>query len=280
MKNTFYAFIIISFLFSCKSNIQQKAQDTATIKTKSISIQSQALIKKFKPIIQGVWVKKDYIDKVIQTKSPLAAADECRGITTMYINTDHITGDSIVFMAGYYNHDGANVTVKFRAGKSPSSILFNNKDLSYSIEKNDTTITVFQFDERKQKMIKANYTRALKQQPDDDLGYGINYIINKGLIAGNYIMTDTAGTTSKVISTNEGKVSGFLDCKKYELNIDLNSEPMNNLDEIGFDIRSSNHKSFSYKIIGDTLSFYDTHPNSDSTELILGKRIYKLVKQK
>jgi hypothetical protein len=129
-------------------------------------------------------------------------------------------------------------------------------------------------------MIKANYIRALKHQSDDDLGYGINYIINKGLIAGNYIMTDTMGTTSKAIFTNEGNVSGFLNCKKYELNIDLNSEPMNNLDEIGFDIRSSNHKSFSYKIIGDTLSFYDTRPNADSTELILGKRIYKLIKQR
>ena len=278
MKNIFYVFLITSLLFSCHSNTKQNLKDSTALKP--ISDQTKKLIQKFKPILQGVWVKKDYIDKVLKTKSPLAAADECRGITTMYINTDYIKGDSIVFMAGFYNHDGANVTIKFQPGKSPSSILFNNKDLSYSIERNDTSITVFQFDERKQKMIKAKYIRALKWQSDDDLGYGMNYIINRGLIAGNYIMTDTVGTNSKAIFTNEGKVSGFLNCKKYELNIDLNSEPMNNLDEIGFDIRSNNHKSFSFKIVGDTLSLYDTHPNADSTKLILGKRIYKLVKQK
>src|SRR6185312_12126796 len=146
MKNTFYALIIISLLFSCKSNTKQKTQDTATTKAKSISIQSEALIKKFKPIIQGVWVKKDYIDKVIQAKSPLAAIDECRGITIMYINTDQIKGDSLQFTAGYFNHDSGDNTIKFKPGKNPSTILFDGKDLSYSIKNGDTIMTIFQYD--------------------------------------------------------------------------------------------------------------------------------------
>jgi hypothetical protein len=279
MKRIFYPLLIIGLIVSCKSNTKQTVRDSIN-SAKPVAKIDQDLIAKFKTIIQGVWVKKDYLDKVIKTKSPLAASDECRGITTMYINTNHIQGDSIVFLAGDYNHDSADVVVKFRHGKNPSTIQFNDGDLSYAVEKGDTTITVLQYDERTQQFVTAKYVRVLKRQPDDDLGYGMNYTINKGIIAGSYIMTDTIGTVSKVVFTDDGKVSGFLDCTKYEINIDLNSEPMNNLDEIGFDRRLKTHSSFSFKIDADTLSLYNTYPNADSTELILGKRIYKLVKQK
>jgi hypothetical protein len=55
---------------------------------------------------------------------------------------------------------------------------------------------------------------------------------------------------------------------------------MNNLDEIVFYFLGNNNTGYSFKINADTLSLYDTHPNADSTLSILGKRIYKLVKQK
>jgi len=198
MKPAFYILFITitSFFLSCRSNTKQTAKDTIT--TKSDNGQTEKLIEKFKPIIQGVWVKKDYIDKVIQTKSPLAAIDECRGITIMYINTDHIEGDSLQFIAGYFNHDSGNVTIKFQPGGSLSSILFNDKDLNYSLENGDTTITVFQYDNRKKLIVKAKFIRVLNRQFDDDLGYGMNYIINKEILSGNYTLTDSTGRVSKI----------------------------------------------------------------------------------
>jgi len=283
MKNTFYAFIIICLLFSCKSNTKQKAQDT--VKSQSVNNQDEALIKKFKPIIQGVWVKKDYIDKVIKTKSPLAAIDECRGITVMYINTDQIKGDSLQFIAGYFNHDSGDVTIRFRAGEKPSTILFNDKDLSYSIENGDTTMTIFQYENREKALVKAKFIKVLNREPNDDLGYGMDYAINKGVFSGNYSLTDSAGRVSKINFTNDGKVSGFFNFSEYNIDFDLNNEPMDNLDMIFFrdkkrTAKNVSHGDYSFKFSADTLSLYDTHPNADSTELILGKRIYKLVKQK
>ncbi|WP_426670866.1 hypothetical protein ACPPVU_06450 [Mucilaginibacter sp. McL0603] len=284
MKPTFYILFIAAFFLSCRSNPKQTAKDTTT-NIKPTADQTQELIKKFRPIIQGVWVKKDYIDKVIKTKSPLAAIDECRGITIMYINTDHIKGDSLQFIAGYFNHDSGNVTIQFKPGKNPSTILFNNEDLSYSIENGDTTITVFQYDNQKKLIVKAKFIKALNRQSDDDLGYGMNYMIDKGIFSGNYILTDSTGSVSKISFTNDGKVSGFLNFSEYNINIDLNNDAMDNLDMIFFRDKKKTadnnfHGDYSFKLNSDTLSLFDTHPNVDSSELILGKRIYKLVKQK
>lgn len=280
MKNTFYAFIIICILFSCKSDIKQKAQDT--LKSQSVNNQSEALIKKDLSIMQGLWVKKDFINKITKTRSVLTAMDEAFDLITIYIDKDNIKGDSLVAPTGN-SHEGSQITLHLQNGSTPESIkVFEGGEVGYSFEHGDTILFFTRFDDSNKKSITTKYIKALKTipKPDGYLGSGIDYLINKTLVAGNYMMTDTTGSTSKVSFKNDGKVTGFLNCSKYEINFDLNSDAMDNLDEIGFDRDTKNHASFSYKIIVDTLSFYDTHPNADSSELILGKRIYKLVKQK
>ena len=279
MKNIIYTFLIVSLFVSCKSNTKQVGSDS-TNKIKAIANQTQVLIKKFKPIIQGVWIKRDYLEKIIQTKSVAAADDKKNGVTEMYINTDSIHSDSIVLLAGYFNHDSGDVIIRFRPGKEPSSIEFNNGSLSYSILHGDTTITISEYDEHKKQIVKTTFTRVLKQQSEDNLEHGMTYAINRCIISGNYIMADTTAKISRVVFTNDGKVSGFLNFNKYQVAFDLNEGPMENLDEIYFDARTKNHKSFSFKINNDTLGLYTEYPNADSTELILGKRVYKLVKQK
>ncbi|HEY9000343.1 MAG TPA: hypothetical protein VIM89_03240 [Mucilaginibacter sp.] len=278
MKNIFYAFILINFLFSCRSNNRQTVKDTLT--TEPTAGQTNELIKKFKPIVQGNWVKKNYIDKVVEKKSVLAAADEVNDITAMNIDIDSIKKDSLAVVLGWANHDSSEGILKFQQGKNPSSLKFNGGNLEYSINKGDTLLTFSRFDEQKKKTISTTFIRAMIKSPKNDLGYGLSHLINKGLIAGNYIMTDTTGSSSKVAFTNDGKVDGFLNHSTYEINFDLNSDPMDNLDEIRFDRDKNTYSSFSYKITADTLSLYETYPNADSSELILGKRIYKLVKQR
>lgn len=264
---------------SCKSNSKKPGKDSLA-NNSSAKNQSEELIKKFKPIVQGVWVNADYVEKVIRTKSPLAAADLATWITTFYVNTDQITGDSIKFIAGYGNHDSGDVTIKFQPGKAPGTILFNGQDLSYSIENGDTTLLVPQYDEAKKQYFKTKFKRILQRQPDKKLGYGLYNYVNKSLVAGNYKLTDSRGSTSKISFTEDGKVIGLLNCKTYFINIDLNSDANDNLDEIGFNIDTKRQVWYSFKIIADTLKLYETGENADSTELVLGKLKYKLVRQK
>jgi hypothetical protein len=108
----------------------------------------------------------------------------------------------------------------------------------------------------------------------------MDYYINRFLFAGNYILKDSTGSVSKISFSEDGKVSGFLSCKSYLVNIDLNSDVNDNLDEIGFDIRTRHHSAYTFKIIADTLNLYDTYENADSTKLIQGELKYKLVRQK
>lgn len=279
MKNTLYVLLITGLFLSCKSNTKQEVKDSTNTIKPGVD-QTQDLIRKFKTIIQGVWVEKDYVDKVIKTKSPLAAEDEIGDITTMYINTDHIHGDSIIVAMGD-NHEGSERILKFQPGKTSSTIKFGSGELGYLIEKGDTILLVSWFNDQKKKNVITKYSKALNKQHDNNLGQGLNYVINKGLIAGNYTLADSTGGIFQINFSDYGKVSGFSDFKSYEINIDLNEEPMDNLDEIiFFDMDNKNNKSYSFKIEADTLNLYNTYPNNDSTQLILGKRVYKLVKQK
>jgi hypothetical protein len=183
-------------------------------------------------------------------------------------------------MVGWGNHDGSELTLKFKYGSNSSRILFGAGELGYSIKNGDTILTTYWPDEKSKQIITTNYKRALHKQPDHNLGFGLDYMINKGLIAGSYLFTDSTGVTSRVNFEADGKVSGFYKFTKYGINIDLNSDAMDNLDEIGFDFDSKNHKSYSFKFDADTLKLYDTKPNADSTELVLDKLRYKLVRVK
>jgi hypothetical protein len=279
MKNFFWVLLCFCVFISCKSNRKTPAEDPLA-KNTSTKNKTDSLIKKFTPIIQGVWVKADYVEKVIKTKSPLAASDVANWITTFYINTDQIIGDSIKFIAGYGNHEGGDVTIKFQPGKTPGTILFNGQDLSYSVGKGDTTLLLPQYDEAKKQYFKTKFIRVLKRQPDNNLGYGLDSYINKNLVAGIYMLIDSAGMKPVVYFSANGTVKGFLNCKSYSINIDLNSDANDNLDEIGFDIRTRHHSAYTFKIIADTLNLYDTYENADSTKLIQGELKYKLVRQK
>ncbi|MDP9081619.1 MAG: hypothetical protein M3O71_29760 [Bacteroidota bacterium] len=277
MKKKLILLLIISAFIACKSKNSSTDKDSIINNTYS-NKQSAELIQKFKPIIQGVWVKKDYIDKVVATKSPMTAADLASGLTTMYIETDSLKGDSMKVDAGWNNHEGSDLTLKFKPGKTSETILLGDFDLGYSIKNGDTSIVLYGYDKEKNEHTTTWYVKAFNKQKN--LGDGMGYLINKGLIAGTYKMTDSIGKSSTVTFTALGKVSGFENLKTYSIQNDLGGEPMNNLDNIMFDMDLKTRKDFTFKFNADTLSFYDTKANGDSTELLVDKLRYKFVRQK
>lgn len=210
----------------------------------------------------------------------MAASDQAMDITTMYINSDSVKGDSIIVPVGAGNHDGSNLRLKFIPGKNKSTIVFGAGELSYLIEHGDTILMFSNFDEQKKHLVKTRFIRAYKREPNDELAYGMYYYINKILVAGNYSLIDSVGTAFKVNLSQDGKVSGFFNFKSYIINIDLNSDVNDNLDEISFETLSNANTNFSFKINKDTLELYDMYENVDSTKLVLGKLKYTLIRQK
>jgi len=287
MKNIFYSFLIISLIVSCKSSVKRAAKDT-TATGKTIDAK-QSLIGEFKPFVQGSWVNKDYIKEIAKTRSPYIAREKVGNITTMLIDTKFIEGDSVKIAVGYGNHEGGDFILKFHPGRTAGTIKAyspggdvagNTFELKYSIGKNDTTLILYTFDKKKKPTDTTNYTRVFKDFEGHELGYSTYYLVNKTLISGNYILTDTLNKTSKVNFDSYGKVTGFPGAKTYAIDVDFETPPGNNMDQIDFDQDSKNNKFYAFKFVHDTLNFYQTSYDKDSIDLVLGKRIYKLVKQK
>jgi len=278
MRKILFVLLIISAFLSCRSNTKQAIKDTASTTTASTN-ETQALIKKFKPIIQGVWVKSDYIDRIIKTKSPIASEDKSIGIVTMYINTDSIKNDSLVITANDSNVDYGFPVLKFKKGERDSTLVFNGGELGYKIENGDTILISWHRNADTKKIETTKYIKVLNSEPTDDVSYGLELLISKNLIAGNYIMTDTIGRTSNVTFSEYGKVTGIPEKNTYYIAHDLSGEPMSNLDCFVFNF-PENAQSYTFKINADTLKIFEINANADSTESILGELVYKFVRTK
>jgi hypothetical protein len=259
MKRLFYLLILSGLLASCSGN--ESDQDAANNKPLD---QSQALIHQFKPVIHGVWVKKNYIKKLIKKKSPMAAAERAVGITTMYIDTAKLKGDSIPVPAGWNNHKGSTVTLRFQPGKNTTTIELGTDELSYTIKNGDTTLIIYHYDRDTKETSSAKYIRAMNTQPAGQIGYAMNYMINHGIIAGKYQATDSKGKVSIVKFTDDGKVEGLPGLSTYFIQNDLSAGPKNNFDEVIFNLNGSGQTSYAFTINGKNISLYNISAGTPS----------------
>jgi hypothetical protein len=167
MKRIGYLLLILSIFLSCKSKTGDNDQDT-TAAGKPLD-QTQALLQQFKPLINGVWVKKDYIKKVKKSKSPLEAVDKGKGITIMYIDTAQLKGDSIMVPIILNNHEGSTVALRFQSGKNTTTIELGDDELSYKVKNDDTTLIIYNYNSQTKETITTQYIRALQPKPADGL---------------------------------------------------------------------------------------------------------------
>lgn len=272
INRTLYLLIFCVLSVSCGGDASNSSANDPAITRPDATSQ---LIKKLSPIYQGVWIKADYLAKIRQSKSVLAAVDKVHGITAMEINTQKLLGDSLLVRVGWDNHNPGAVMLKFQPGKSAQSLKFGEDELSYRISNNDTTLTLLQVFEGKH--FQTDYYKAMDYQPENNLVYGMNFEINKALVAGKYILAgDTKKTT--VTFTEAGKVYGIRGLKSYYIENDLGGEPRNNLDRIVFNMYSDRQRSYAFVIKGVNLKLYETKVSADNKSLVLDKLKYQLVR--
>jgi hypothetical protein len=286
MKKIILPVLIICLFVACKSKSKPPVGDSVASST-SAKNQSEELMKKFKPMIQGEWLKKDYIDEITKTKSPQQAYKKVGNITEMAIDTSKIKADSILVNYNSGHHEVGDLIIKFHAGNSPNSITAydpvnsierNYYELKIS-EANKSLLTLYTFDKNKKIVDSARYFKLSEDADKKGLGDGTTYIINKILVIGDYTIRDSSNNVSKVSFKDDGKITGMTEFKDYSVMVDFMTPP-NNLDEIVFDPTSEHSKSFAFKVNADTLNLYETKAAADSVNLDLGKLKYKLVRQK
>jgi hypothetical protein len=291
MKKIILAFLILSVFIACKSKTQSSNKDS--VSNASATAVTNPLIKEFKPFIDGVWVKTDYIDSLSKNKSPYKSSELLGNVASMIIELPYNNCDSIHIGYSLNNHEGSDFVLYFKTGQLPESLKINLPDyniktnfyeLGYHVKNNDTTLILYHYNKNKKLLGSTNYTRVLNRQVNNDLGYGINYITNQKLISGSFESIDTSGNHIDVRFTDDGRVYGFGNSKYYFLNTDFEAGPANNIDQIYFDIKPDNvtsqQKIYTYKFVKDTIALYSTKTNADSTLLFADKIVYKLIRKR
>lgn len=287
MKNGAFLIIVLTALISCKSKTKTPVSDTV-LQTINTSVKP-SLLQQFKPIMQGSWIKSDYITDLSQTKSPYISSKKLTNAVALEIELNEVQDDSVKVGVSLNNHEGTEFTLFFKQGHKPNSLKTNWVDykvssnfyeLGYQITGGDTSLFLYHYNKNNHIIDSVKYTRVLAKQKDNDLGYGITYITNKLLISGNYELIEDNGATSKISFNNEGKVSGFPDYETYYVNTDFVAGPQNDLDQFSFNINTKQQKDYLFKINLDTLNIYNIDFSADSVHLKWGTLKYKLVKRK
>jgi hypothetical protein len=255
MKRIICPLLIFSIFLSCKSKTADTDQDTTG--TGKPLDQSQALIHQFKPLINGVWIKKDYIKKVKKSKSPLEAVDNGTGVTIMYIDTTQLKGDSIMVPVVINNHEGTNVSLTFQPGKNTTTIEFGDDELSYKLKNGDTTLIIYHYNPQTKETATAQYIKTMPNKATGGLAAGMSMAINQAILSGKYEGTDAAGKKIYAVFTDNGKVSGLPGLTTYYVQNDLIADPDHSHDEIIFNMNSKGQKAYSFIINKKTLNLYD-----------------------
>lgn len=277
MRQLTYLILTLFILISCSK------EKTPTTKNE-IESSKENLI----PILNGVWVLTDYIKAIEQTKSPIKAADKLQGIVTMVIDAG-IKSDSIIVDASWNNHEGYNFTTYLSTEQHQNSLKTNIPDydektnyyeLGYETISNETFLVLYHYDKTNKLIDKKSFTKVADKQKDNDVSWGLQYIVNKTLFSGNYLLIDNKNTTTKISLQSDGSLNGFSDFKTYYIFTDFIGGPETTLDAVEFNINEKNSKEYAFKIENDTILLYNTTRDQETGELLqLGKVQYKLVKQ-
>lgn len=146
MKQIAYITLIFSLLI-CGSINKSLAADN----------EIDNLKQNFIPILKGVWVLTDYINKIEETKSPLKSADKLQGVVTMIIK-DTAKTDSIVVEVSWNNHEGYSFTTYFIRGQNDYSLKTNLIDfdeksnfyeLGFETVNNETFLFIYHYSKTK-----------------------------------------------------------------------------------------------------------------------------------
>ncbi len=287
MKNISFLLLISILFAACSSNKKQPVIDSVLTHS-SIDAQTAEIIKRFGPFVQGVWVASGYIDTLSRTRSPIQSDKELGGVAAFAISLPDSKSDSIHVGYSLGNHEGANFVLYFKTGQRPNSLKTNLTDwdgkggffeLGYVVTHNDTALVIYHYNKTAIKLDSTKYTKVADKPADEnDAAWGIQYITNKKLITGEYLMSDSTGSTRKATFNDHGKVTGFPGFENYYVNTDFSVEPGTNPDELIFDLYSRHQKLYAFKFNADTLNLFETKDKDDS--VLIGKLKYKLVRQK
>ena len=234
-----------------------------SVKEENKSLTVEDIKQSLLPAFRGVWVKTDYITAIEKTKSPAKSSAKLQGFVTLIIDKEAV-GDSLEIGSSYSNHMGDFFYLYLKTGVTQRNLktsISDNDDktnffeLGVDITESDTVLFICHYDKTNRLLDKNQFTKVSNKQIDDDASWGLQYIVNEKLFAGDYKLIDSTGTASNIHFNSDGSVTGFRDFKNYKVWTDFAAPgPDDNIsDAIFFTDERENETGFDFEFKGNTL---------------------------
>jgi len=258
MKNKIYLYTIVAFLLISNAVSSQTSDN---------------LKQNFITIIQGVWVSTDYINDIEKIKSPLKCQQKLEykqpldDMLTMVIDVKNRT-DSIEVGVSIGNHEEYYFTIYFQIGQHKNSLKTNNMpdydnhsnfyEISYKTINNVNYLFLSCYDRTNKIISTKQFSKVAEKQNNNDVAWGIQYIVNKKLFSGNYFLIDSAtNTKTKVQFNNDGSLQGFPNFNTYHIVTDYAGSPIFlDVDIILFRNEKRDVTQYAFQIVKDTIFLY------------------------
>lgn len=281
MRQLTIFFLAALILTSC--SIEKRKTETKT--TNNVD----SLRQNFNSVFKGVWVLTDYLEEIKKTKSALESANKLEDITTMIINEES-KGDSAEIGISINNHEGGSFIAYFYSGQKKGSLKTNIQDydtqtnyyeIGYEEINNTTYLFLYHYNKTNKLIEKKQFTKVLKSQSHNgDAAWGLQYFVNKTLIAGNYLLVDSLSNKMNVTFGIDESLKGFYDFKTYYYCTDYMTGQTSNFDKLYLKTsKTEDGKCFELKTKNDTIYLYSTTGDEYDGTYKLGKLTYRLTKQ-
>ncbi|OON70027.1 hypothetical protein B0919_04575 [Hymenobacter sp. CRA2] len=258
----------------------------------TVAESSQQLAGRFLPIVGGVWLNADYLDRVGRTRSPRRALADMPGgahaPTALLLNPAERQADTLQFLLGIDNHEGMTATLLFRPGLGtttlPVRISTNEPGMSHTLRYQllgQDTLLVLNSYTRRGKLLRTNTYRkaAIPRGKAPELDYGTQWMLRQRLFAGRYRGVDSLARPYSVRFDATGQVSGLPGARTYAVQYDFTG-PYLNLDYLTLNAASKQPRQLTYRFHGDTLRLYRVQEDTSTFELRPGALRYTLIRQR
>jgi hypothetical protein len=240
------------------------SQPTNTSKPVAAAEAGLTVAQRLSPIISGHWVSADYLQVVARTHSPAAAFENTPpSPTSLEIRNFATQKDSVEIGASYGLHEGGNLMLLLQPGSQTGSLRIRElygteasatNELAYQITPTDTTLFyITRKSNTQQPISKIAYRRTGTPGKNSDLEAGVELGVNKLLLSGSYLGTDSIGHQVAAQFHTDGRLTG-LPFKKYTIQTDFSGP--NPGDEVIFDVYTKQQREFAAVYGHDTVRLY------------------------
>jgi hypothetical protein len=288
MKQLTFIFLALIALVNC-SNKKISISDNNINDISLIDNNIDGLKQNFLPIINGIWVLTDYINEIEKTKSPIKSRHKLDGIVTMVIDAKN-QSDSIKVGASWNNHEGYEFVVYFQTGQNSHSLktdisnyydYLTSYELGYETINNEDYLFLYRYNNKNELIGKMQFSKVANHQQNNDAAWGLQYIVNKILLSGEFLLIDSANIKTQIKFNNDGSLIGFQNFDAYYIITDYLGDPVFlDVDMINFKNEKHDFLEYAFKINNDTIYFYSVIAEEETgLPFELDELKYKLVRK-